>query len=223
MMSRRKKIAIAVLVALVVSGVIYLPGLYHRVVGLKRIPASEEAERRAVVEPPVSTATDKPVKARMYWASGTAPGTVDESDVELKLSADPVERGKQLLNALIAGPGDSAKRTLPSGTTLLEFYLLPEGTAVADFSSLLSTNMPSGIQSEQMAVESIGDTLAANIPNLRRLKILIDGQEAKTLAGHIDLTGYFLLHAPAPSSAATGAGPAAATLTVPAGTGKLKR
>ena len=159
----------------------------------------------------------------MYWASVTAPGTVDESDVELKLSADPVERGKQLLIALIAGPADPAKRTLPSGTALIEFYLLPEGTAVADFSSALSTNMPSGIQSEQMAVESIGDTLAANIPNLRRLKILIDGQEAKTLAGHIDLTGYFLLHAPAPAVSSTGADPASATLTAPAGTGKLKR
>ena len=50
-MSRRKKIAIAVLVALVAGGAIYLPGLYRRVVGLKRIPVSEEAERRAVVEP----------------------------------------------------------------------------------------------------------------------------------------------------------------------------
>lgn len=221
-MSRRKKIAIAVLVALVAGGAIYLPGLYRRVVGLKRIPVSEEAERRAVVEPPVSTATDELVKARMYWTSVTVPGTVDESDEELKLSADPVERGKQLLIALIAGPADPAKRTLPSGSSLLEFYLLPEGTAVADFSSVFSTNMPSGIQSEQVAVESIEDTLAANIPNLRRLKILIDGQEAKTLAGHIDLTGYFLLREPPAAPAATGAASPPATLTAPPPTGKLK-
>jgi hypothetical protein len=223
-MSRRKTIAIVVLAALVVAGAIYLPELYRRVVGLRRIPASEEAERRAMVEPPVSTPTDKPEEARMYWASTTTPGTVDETDVEMKLSADPVERGKQLLTALVAGPSEPAKRTLPAGTSLLEFYLLPEGTAVADFSSALSTQLPSGIQSEQMAVESIADTLAANIPNLRRLKILIDGQEAKTLAGHIDLTGYFLLHAPMPAPAApNGANPAPAALTAPATTGKLKR
>ena len=94
---------------------------------------------------------------------------------------------------------------------------------MADFSSVLSTNMPSGIQSEQLAVESIGDTLAANIPNLRRLKILIDGQEAKTLAGHIDLTGYFLLHAPAPAPPMAGTDSPSATLTAPTSTGKLKR
>ncbi|MDE3137540.1 MAG: GerMN domain-containing protein [Acidobacteriota bacterium] len=207
-MSRRRKIAIATLVALVAAGVIYLPGLYQRVVGLRRMPVSEEAERRAVIEPPLSTSTDQPVKARMFWASATVAGTVDETDVDTKLSADPVERGKQLLTALIAGPPDPSRRTLPPGTTLLEFYLLPEGTAVADFSNTLSTAMPSGIQSEQLAVESIGDTLAANIPALRRLKILIDGQEAKTLAGHIDLTGYFMLHAPTPAPPATGTDPA---------------
>jgi hypothetical protein len=222
-MSRRRKIAIAILVAMVVGGAVYLPGLYRRVVGLKHIPVSEEAERRAVVEPPISTSTDEPVKARMFWASATVPGTVDETDVDMKLSADPVERGKQLIIALVGGPDDPSKRTLPAGTALLEFYLLPEGTAVADFSSVLSTNMPSGIQSEQLAVESIGDTLAANIPNLRRLKILIDGQEAKTLAGHIDLTGYFLLHAPAPAAPAAATNPEPATLTAPASPGKLKR
>jgi spore germination protein GerM len=207
-MSRRRKIAVVILAALVAAGAIYLPGLYRRVVGLRQIPVSEEAERRAVVEPPVSTSTDQPASARMFWASVTVPGTVDETDVDMKLSADPVERGKQLLTALIAGPPDPAKRTLPPGTGLLEFYLLQEGTAVADFSNVISTDMPSGIQSEQVAVESIADTLAANIPNLRRLKILIDGQETKTLAGHIDLTGYFVLHAPAPAPPAAGTDPA---------------
>lgn len=223
-MSRRKKIAITVLVALVVVGILYLPGLYRRVVGLKSMPASQQAERRAVVQPPVSTPTDVPVQTRMFWASKTVPGSLEEDDVELKLSADPVERGKQLLTALIAGPPDSDQRTLPSGASLEEFYLLPEGTAVADFSSEISTEMPSGIQSEQLAVDSIADTLAANIPNLRRLKILIDGHEAKTLAGHIDLTGYFVLHPSAASPVpASGSEPAGATLTAPAATGKLSR
>ncbi len=195
-MSRRKTIAILVLAALVVAGVIYLPGLYRRVVGLKRTPASEEAERREVVQPPVSTPTDKPVEAHMYWASPSNPGTLTETDLEMKLSANPVERGKQLLAALIAHAPTPQQRTLPAGASLEEFYLLPGGVAVADFSTELSTEMPSGIQSEQMAVNSIADTLAANIPNLRRLKILIDGHEVQTLAGHVDLTGYFLLHPP---------------------------
>ncbi len=206
-MSRRWKIVIFVLAALVVAGAIYWPVLYRSVTGLRRSSATEEAERRTVLEPPVSTPSDQPVTARMFWASTSVPGTLEETDVQLKLSADPGERGKQLLAALVAGPGDPAKRTLPPEATPLEFYLLPGGVAVADFSSALSIDMPSGIQSEQLAVESIADTLAANIPNLQRLKILIDGQEAKTLAGHIDLTGYFVLRAPPPPAQQPGAGP----------------
>jgi hypothetical protein len=201
-MSRRMKIAIGVLAALVVAGVIYLPGLYRRVVGLGRLPNSEEAERREAVQPPVLTPTDAPVKAQLYWAS--AAGALEPTTIELKLSADPVERGKQLIAALIARPPSADARTLPAAASLEEFYLLPGGVAVADFSGALATELPSGIMSEQLAVDSIVQTLAANIPDLRELKILIDGREASTLAGHIDLTGYFLLQPPA---AAAGTAP----------------
>ena len=48
-----------------------------------------------------------------------------------------------------------------------------------------------------MVVDSIVQTLENNVPTLRRLKILIHGQEAETLAGHVDLTGYFDLTPPA--------------------------
>ena len=48
-----------------------------------------------------------------------------------------------------------------------------------------------------MTVDSIVQTLENNVPTLRRLKILIHGQEAETLAGHLDLTGYFELNPPA--------------------------
>jgi hypothetical protein len=60
--------------------------------------------------------------------------------------------------------------------------------------------MPSGILSEQMAVDSIAQTLGANVPSIRRLKILIHGQEAETLAGHIDLTGVFPVPSAAPAN-----------------------
>jgi hypothetical protein len=40
-------------------------------------------------------------------------------------------------------------------------------------------------------VDSIARTLEANIPQAQRLKILIHGQEADTLAGHLDLTQTF--------------------------------
>ena len=89
------------------------------------------------------------------------------------------------------------------------FYILPDGTAIADFSDALSSEMPSGILSEEMAVNSIARTLESNVPVLRRLKILIHGQEVDTLAGNVDLTGFFDLNPPAPASTAVTPLPAA--------------
>ena len=90
---------------------------------------------------------------------------------------------------MLAGPVDPELRTLPPDAVLLAFYLLPDGTGIADFSEALATSIPSGIESEQVAVDSITRTLAANVPQVVRLKILIHGQEVETLAGHLDLTG----------------------------------
>jgi hypothetical protein len=115
---------------------------------------------------------------------------------------------------------------LPADTTLLEFYLLTDGTAVADFSDTLATATPSGILSEQMAVDSITRTLAANVEPIRRLKILIHGQDIETLAGHLDLTGFFPVRAEVPPTApaqpaSTGAKPTVTGLTPTPVPGKL--
>jgi spore germination protein GerM len=112
----------------------------------------------------------------------------------LPLSNDPVLRSKQVLNTLLAGPVDAELRTLPPDALLLAFYLLHDGTAIADFSEALATSIPSGIASEQLAVNSIARTLEANVPQVQRLKILIHGQEVETLAGHLDLTGTFVVN-----------------------------
>ncbi len=201
-MPRNLKVAIGILVVAVIVGLISLGGLRRHMQGLSVTQSTEEQARRAVLEPPISTPTDKPVEAAIFWAAGS--GKVAPVQIELPLSADPVERSRQLVQALIAEPPTPDQRTLPASTTLLGFYILPDGTAVADFSDSLASEIPSGISSEAMAVNSIVRTLAANVPQLRRLKILIHGQEVDTLAGHVDLTGFFDLNpAPQPSSAAS--------------------
>ncbi len=131
-----------------------------------------------------------------------------------------------MLNTLLAGPVDAELRTLPPDALLLAFYLLPEGTGIADFSEALATSIPSGIVSEQLAVNSITRTLEANVPQVQRLKILIHGQEVETLAGHLDLTGTFVVNtkpallpvkpAPTPPSAVKPISPAADNAPAPA-------
>ena len=191
----------------VVIAAIYLPILRRNIRQAAKLQQrSEEQARRELTQPTVINPSDPKVKAKLFWASGADDGTVSAVTVELPLSNDPVLRSKQVLNTLLAGPVDTELRTLPPDAALLAFYLLPDGTAIADFSEALGTSTPSGIQSEQMAVESIARTLEANVPKVRRLKVLIHGQEVETLAGHLDLTQAFLVNASA------GSGPQAAVL-----------
>ncbi|MDE3110338.1 MAG: GerMN domain-containing protein [Acidobacteriota bacterium] len=204
-MPRNIKLAIGILAIAVIAGLLSLGGLRRHMQGLQVNQSTEEQARRAVLEPPISTPTDRPAEAEIFWAAG--PGKVASTAIELPLSADPVERSRQLLQALIANPPTPEERTLPASTTVLGFYILSDGTAVADFSDSLAAETPSGILSESVAVNSIVRTLAANVPQLRRLKILIHGQEVDTLAGHVDLTGFFDLNPAStqPASDASGA------------------
>jgi len=206
-MPRDLKIAAGILTVAVLVGLISLSSLHRRMKGLAaESQTSEEKARRDVLAPEISTPSDVQQYAKIYWAAGE--DRVAATSVELALSGEPVERGKQVLQALITKAPSTEQRTIAADTELLAFYLLPDGTAIADFSDSLSSETPSGIESEQVVVDSITKTLEQNVPSARRLKILIHGQEVETLAGHLDLTGFFDLN---PSNVAPAAQPASSS------------
>jgi Sporulation and spore germination len=181
-----------VLLAAVIAAALYFPALKRQVNKAKTITEKTAEQARRELMPATAAATGEPrVKARMYWGSKDNDGTLTPVIVELPLSGDPGLRAREILNTLLAGPVDPEARTLPPDAALLAFYILPDGTAVGDFSEALATSIPSGIQSEELAVDSITRTLEANVPQVQRLKILIHGQEVETLAGHLDLTQTF--------------------------------
>jgi hypothetical protein len=207
---------VGVLCAAVFVGAIYFPILRRRLQLAAKLQqqTAEQARRELTQAVPINPGEPR-VKAKLFWASGNFDGTLLDSTVELPLSSDPVLRSKQVLNTLLAGPVDADLRTLPPDAVLLAFYLLPNGTAIADFSEALATATPSGIQSEQLAVDSITRTLEMNVPGVQRLKILIHGQEVETLAGHLDLTGTFLVNTKGVQVTPAFAAPVSAPVTAP--------
>ena len=207
-MSRGIKLTIGILAAMVLVGLVTLPGLRRAIQRLQSAAVTEQQARREVLQPPITTPTDVKAPAQMYWLTPPSLSSLAVSTVQIPLSANPVERSKQIIVALITMAPAPERRTLPPDAALLGFYITPDGTGVADFSDELQTGIPSGILSEQLAVDSIVQTLGANRTGIQRLKILIHGQEAETLAGHLDLSGFF----PVPS-----AGGATSQAVAPAG------
>ena len=56
-----------------------------------------------------------------------------------------------------------------------------------DLDPSIRTSHPGGALQELMTVYTIVNSVLANLPDLQEVQILIGGQEADTLAGHVDL------------------------------------
>lgn len=100
---------------------------------------------------------------------------------------NPGDRAKQIVNALIAGPGGAAEPAVPEGTSLRQLYVDRYGTAWVDFSAELKANLPGGSASETLTVYAIVNSIGLNVPEIRSVGILVGGNPVETLNGHLDL------------------------------------
>ena len=100
---------------------------------------------------------------------------------------DPAQMGKLIIESLIKGPKEGLMRTISSDATLRALFVTEDKTAYADFSPVIRERHPGGCKSEIITIYSIVNSLILNIPEIDTVKILIDGRESMTLAGHIDL------------------------------------
>ena len=100
---------------------------------------------------------------------------------------DVKEEAKEAINELIKGPKGKLIPTVPSKTKLLALQLDEKGVAKVNFNKALSQDHPGGSSAEMMTVYSIVNSLVLNFPQIKGVKILIDGEVAETIAGHLSL------------------------------------
>jgi len=109
----------------------------------------------------------------------------------LVYSSNPAESGENILKMLIQGPGRGLMQTIPEKTKITAFYITDNATAYVDLSGEVKDNHPGGATTELLTIYSIVNSLILNIPEIKRVKILICGRESLTLAGHISLQPFF--------------------------------
>jgi len=100
---------------------------------------------------------------------------------------DPAQMGKLIIESLIKGPKEGLMRTISSDATLRALFVTEDKTAYVDLTKAAREKHPGGCKSEIITIYSIVNSLILNIPEIDTVKILIDGRESMTLAGHIDL------------------------------------
>jgi spore germination protein GerM len=102
-------------------------------------------------------------------------------------SSDPVNLAALIIRELITGSRKNLVRTIPEKTKLNAVFITGDGIAYVDISEAARRKHPGGVQSERLTIFSIVNSLILNIAEIKAVKILIQGKESMTLAGHIDL------------------------------------
>ncbi len=125
--------------------------------------------------------------AHLYFADKKNSFLTAEQITLSRSGEKAVRFGKSIVKALISGPRNDLVRTIPAGTELRALYISEAGTAYVDMTRAFRDLHPGGSKSELLAIYSIVNSLILNVPDIKSVKLLIQGNEAETLAGHIDL------------------------------------
>jgi len=143
---------------------------------------------------PVTTSTQD---VTLYLAND-ADASISPSTRQLALPEEPAARARILLEQLfsIYALPDSSHPLHP-GPAVDDVFLLtdpepglsrqPGQLAVVSLRGSFIDYHPSGIQVENLTMQSIIGTLHAALPQITAIRFLVDGQPHDTLAGHADL------------------------------------
>jgi hypothetical protein len=158
---------------------------------------------RAAATPVASTDT-RPVVAPVagptervtLWVAYDDIGLLRAQSAQIPLPSGRQQRAEELLRALIALYLDkSSSHPLPPGSDVRSVYLVDPGLAVIDINAALTNGHRSGVLAEELTVASLIQTVSANVPGILRVKILVEGKQRETLAGHADLSNFFAVSA----------------------------
>ena len=148
-----------------------------------------------VAPPPLPTAANPsdtpppPQEVNLFLLDATTL-TLVPIKIERRLHTDDLtKRLNQVVTALIQETPPNFRNTIPRGTELHEVYIDNQQTAYLDFSSHLTDGHIGGTTAEFLTVTAILKTIFDAFPDhIKQVQILIDGEEIKTIAGHLNLS-----------------------------------
>ena len=153
-----------------------------------RVAASTYQLDGKPVAPPVST----PAEPVTLYVAYDDEGVLLRRSTPVSLPAEPTSRAREILRTLLATYLDrSSPHPLGAGSDVTEVFIVNKALAVVDLNSAFAQGHRSGVWEETLTIDSLVPTLAANMPEITQVKILVNGQERETLAGHADLISVY--------------------------------
>ena len=184
-MTRRIVVMLTVLLLVAAGMGIYAWHLHNKV-------AAEEdrlAKEQQNAPPPASG----PTGGVTLFLASDANASLYKKQVSIPLPAERSEQARAILRALFGTYLQSgSNHPIGAGADIRDVYLLNDGSAVVDTNAAFADSHPSGVLAEELTITSIVATLNANDPKINRVKIIVNGAERDTLAGHADLRRFYL-------------------------------
>ena len=105
---------------------------------------------------------------------------------------DPALQAKEIVKALLEGSKEGLVNTFPTGVTIRDVKLDDGGTAFVNFNKNLTKLHPGGSTAEMASIYSLTNSITENVPDVKKVKILMEGKELSSIKGHISTKNAFL-------------------------------
>jgi sporulation and spore germination protein len=138
--------------------------------------------------PPVAGPTERVA----LFVAHDEDGSLRAEAAQIPLPSGRQQRAEELLRALLSVYLDkNSPHVLGAGSEIRSVFLVDPGVAVIDLNSPFADTHRSGVLVEELTVASLIHTISANTPGILKVKILVDGKQRDTLAGHAELSSYY--------------------------------
>ncbi|MGO8789251.1 MAG: GerMN domain-containing protein [Terriglobia bacterium] len=188
-MTARAKIFLLILLVVLGIGLFYLRSLAKRVFP-EPPQRAEDAARAKLSQIALQPNNGATQFATLYFPS-LNDGKVLAESRPITWAQGGADRVRQIVLALAEGSHQGYGRVLPASTTVRAVFLAADGTAYVDLSNDLLSDFETGIETETLTIYSIVNSITVNIPSVKRVQFLIQGQAVETQDGHADLTAAF--------------------------------
>ena len=183
MIPRHFVIAMAVLLAAALSLSVYA---WH----VRKTVASTPVA--AVDTRPLAPPVTGPSERVTLFVAHDDDGTLRAQSAQIPMPSGRQQRAEELLRALVSLYLEkSSPHVLGAGSEVRSVFLVDPGVAVIDLNAAFADTHRSGVLVEELTVTSLIHTVSANTQGILRVKILVDGKERDTLAGHADLSDFY--------------------------------
>jgi len=156
--------------------------------------------RKTAASTPVASTDTRPLAPPMAGPSEQVTlfvahdndGSLRAESAQIPMPSGRQQRAEELLRSLLSLYLDkSSPHVLGAGADVRAVFLVDPGVAVIDLNSAFADKHRSGVLVEELTIASLIHTISGNTPGIQKVKILVDGNERETLAGHADLSSFY--------------------------------